>query len=85
MARRRAVREDSGTNRRLAGGGSPLRKLVFANMLWNTAFVVQGLSEMLGITHVHEALPPEIKWIWLIALAGGNLAIHLLMLRRATD
>lgn len=62
-----------------------MRKLVFANMAWNTAFVLQGLSEMLGITNVHEALPPQIKWIWLIALAGGNLAIHLLMLRRATD
>lgn len=62
-----------------------MRKLVFANMAWNTAFVLQGLSEMLGITHVHEALPPEIKWIWLIALAGGNLVIHLMMLRRATD
>src|SRR5439155_18554091 len=64
---------------------SPLRKLVFANMLWNTAFVVQGLSEMVGITHIHEALPPEFKWVWLIALAGGNLVIHLMMLRRATD
>jgi len=36
---------------------------------------------MVGITHIHEALPPEIKWIWLIALAGGNLVIHLMMLR----
>jgi hypothetical protein len=60
-----------------------LRKLIFANMAWNTAFVVQGLSEMLGITDVHSTLPPQIKWIWLIALAGGNLVIHLMMLRKA--
>ena len=62
-----------------------LRKLVFANMAWNTAFVIQAMSEMLGITQVHESLPPQLKWIWLVALAGGNLVIHLLMLRRATD
>ncbi|MBN9061265.1 MAG: hypothetical protein BGP06_05695 [Rhizobiales bacterium 65-9] len=62
-----------------------MRKLVFANMAWNAAFIVQGVSEMLGFTQVHESLPPEIKWIWLIGLAGGNLVIHLLMLRRATD
>lgn len=62
-----------------------LRKLIFANMAWNTAFVIQGASEMLGVTSVHEALPPQMKWIWLIALAGGNLVIHLMMLRRAAD
>lgn len=62
-----------------------MRKLIYANMAWNTAFVLQGLSEMLGFTHVHEALPPQIKWIWLIALAGGNLAIHLMMLRKTSQ
>jgi hypothetical protein len=62
-----------------------LRKLVFANMAWNTFFVLQGLSEMIGITHVHESLPPQLKWIWLVLLAGGNLVIHLMMLQRARD
>ncbi len=69
----------------ITGTGASMRKLIYANMLWNTAFVLQGLSEMAGLTSIHEALPPQIKWIWLIALAGGNLAIHLMMLRRATD
>ncbi|WP_342360917.1 hypothetical protein [Terrarubrum flagellatum] len=62
-----------------------MRKLIFANMGWNTLFVAQGFSEMLGITQVHESLPPQFKWIWLIGLAGGNLVIHLMMLRRAAD
>lgn len=62
-----------------------MRKLVFANMAWNTAFVAQGFSEMLGLTSVHESLPPQLKWIWLIGLAGGNLVIHIMMLRRAAD
>ena len=59
-----------------------MRKLIYANMAWNTAFVLQGLSEMLGVTDFHSALPPQIKWIWLIARAGGNLIIHLMMLRK---
>ena len=59
-----------------------MRKLIIANMLWNTAFVVMGLSEMLGLTNVHEQLPWYLKWIWLCTLAGGNLVIHVLMLRR---
>jgi hypothetical protein len=59
-----------------------VKNLILANMAWNTAFVVMGLSEMLGVTSVHEALPWWLKWIWLCALAGGNLVIHLLMLRR---
>jgi hypothetical protein len=62
-----------------------VRKLIYANMAWNTAFVIQGLSEMLGVTDIHSALPPQIKWIWLIALAGGNLVIHLLMLRKTAS
>ena len=40
-------------------------------------------SEMLGITNVHEMLPWYLKWIWICVLAGGNLFIHMLMLRRA--
>lgn len=62
-----------------------MRKLIIANMLWNTAFVLQGASEMIGLTSIHEALPPQVKWIWLILLAGGNLVIHILMLRKAQD
>lgn len=61
-----------------------MRKLIIANMIYNAAFVAMGLSEMLGITSVHPNLPASVKWIWLIALAGGNLGIHLLMLRRET-
>lgn len=59
-----------------------IRKLVYVNMLLNTAFVLMALSEMLGITSVHEALPWYLKWVWISALAAGNLAIHGTMLRR---
>ncbi|MGB9368999.1 MAG: hypothetical protein WCE79_23585 [Xanthobacteraceae bacterium] len=59
-----------------------MRKLIFANMILNTVFVLMALSEMLGITGVHEALPWYIKWWWICALAGGNLFIHTLMLKR---
>jgi hypothetical protein len=51
-------------------------------MLWNTVFVAMALSEMLGVTAIHEALPWYLKWWWITALAGGNLAIHVMMLRR---
>jgi len=59
-----------------------VKNLVIANMLWNTAFVAMALSEMLGITAIHEALPWYLKWWWITALAGGNLVIHIMMLRR---
>ncbi len=59
-----------------------MRRLIFLNMAWNTAFVLMALSEMLGTTGVHETLPWWFKWWWICALAGGNLVIHLLMLRR---
>jgi hypothetical protein len=59
-----------------------MRRLIFLNMAWNTAFVLMALSEMLGTTEVHETLPWWFKWWWICALAGGNLVIHLLMLRK---
>lgn len=59
-----------------------MRNLVYANMILNTVFVLMALSEMLGVTAVHEALPWYLKWIWICTLAGGNLFIHLLMLRK---
>jgi len=62
-----------------------MRNLVYANMLWNTAFVIMALSEMLGITEVHPNLPWYLKWWWITALAGGNLFIHFLMLRRLRE
>lgn len=55
-------------------------KLVVANMVWNAFFIVMAASEMLGLTQVHENLPWYLKWWWIIALAGGNLVIHLAML-----
>jgi hypothetical protein len=61
---------------------SDLRRYVYANMLLNTVFVLMALSEMLGITGVHETLPWYLKWIWISVLAAGNLAIHTMMLQR---
>lgn len=58
-----------------------MRRYIIANVLWNTAFVIQALSEMLGITTIHPNLPWYLKWWWLIGLAGGNLVIHALMFR----
>ncbi len=54
-------------------------------MILNTVFVLMALSEMLGITGVHEALPWYVKWWWICALAGGNLFIHVLMLRKVEE
>lgn len=59
-----------------------MRKLIWCNVAWNTIFVLMGLSEMVGATAVHPALPGWAKWIWLCALAGGNLVIHALQLAR---
>lgn len=58
-----------------------MRNLILANMIWNTLFVAMAVSEVLGITSVHEALPWYLKWIWITLLAGGNLVIHLMQLR----
>jgi hypothetical protein len=58
-----------------------MRNLIIANMAWNTLFVLMALSEMLGVTSMHEALPWWLKWIWISALAAGNLFIHVLQLR----
>ncbi|MDB5600569.1 MAG: hypothetical protein JWN71_2613 [Xanthobacteraceae bacterium] len=62
-----------------------MRNLILVNMAWNTLFVLMALSEILGITHVHEALPWWLKWIWIAGLAGGNLVIHLMQLRLVRD
>ena len=59
-----------------------MRNLIYANMIFNTAFVLMALAEMLGVTSIHEMLPWYFKWWWICALAGGNLFIHLMMLRR---
>jgi len=34
---------------------------------------------------VHETLPWWFKWWWICALVGGNLVIHLLMLRKTRE
>lgn len=62
-----------------------MRRLIYANIALNTLFVLMALSEMSGITAVHETLPWWLKWWWIITLAGGNLGIHLLMLREMPD
>jgi hypothetical protein len=59
-----------------------MRNLIYANIILNSAFVAMALSEMLGLTSVHEMLPWYLKWIWICVLAGGNLTIHVLMLRK---
>lgn len=59
-----------------------MKRLIVANMAWNTAFVLMALSEVTGFTAVHEALPWWFKWWWIVGLAGGNLAVHVAMLRR---
>jgi hypothetical protein len=58
-----------------------MRNLILANMAWNTLFVLMAVSEVLGVTSVHDALPWYLKWIWITLLAGGNLVIHLMQLR----
>lgn len=58
-----------------------MRRLVIGNMLWNAAFVAMAASEMIGVTSIHESLPWWFKWWWVCALAGGNLLIHVTMLR----
>lgn len=60
-----------------------MRSLIIANMAYNVLFVAMAASELVGLTAVHEALPWWAKWWWICALAGGNLAIHVAMLRRA--
>lgn len=54
-----------------------MRRLILANMTWNGIFILMAASEMLGLTQVHELLPWYFKWWWIVALAGGNLAIHI--------
>jgi hypothetical protein len=80
------IRVGNIANRQYAGQStamlSDLRRYVYANMLLNTFFVLMALSEMLGITGVHETLPWYLKWIWISVLAAGNLAIHVMMLQR---
>lgn len=62
-----------------------MRRLVIANMAWNVLFVLMALSEVTGLTAVHDALPWWLKWWWICALAGGNLAIHAAMLGSCDD
>lgn len=59
-----------------------MKRLIAINVAWNAFFVLMGLSEMIGLTGIHEHLPPWGKWVWLIALAGGNLIIHALQWRK---
>lgn len=58
-----------------------MRSLIIANMGYNFLFVLMAVSEMTGLTSIHEALPWWFKWWWIIVFAGGNLAIHVAMLR----
>jgi hypothetical protein len=59
-----------------------MRNLIIANMAWNALFIAMAASEMLGLTAIHENLPWWFKWWWIVALAGGNLVIHIMQLRR---
>lgn len=59
-----------------------MKKLVLLNMAWNLAFILTAASEMLGVTAIHDGLPWWFKWWWIVALAVGNLLIHVLQLRR---
>lgn len=53
-----------------------IRRLVHANIYWNFLFIIMAGFEMTGLTSIHENLPWWFKWWWIIALAGGNLVIH---------
>lgn len=57
-----------------------MRTLIIINMAWNSFFILMAVSEMLGLTVVHEGLPWYLKWWWIIALAAGNLVIHVVEL-----
>lgn len=62
-----------------------LKRLVIANIVWNSIFILMMCSELAGITNIHETLPWWLKWIWGISLAFGNAFIHTwqwLVLRR---
>jgi|GEM_PF-2637565 hypothetical protein len=59
-----------------------MKTLIVANMAWNAFFILMAASEMLGLTQVHEGLPWYLKWWWVIALAIGNLGIHIAMLAK---
>lgn len=58
-----------------------MKNLVWSNVAFNTAFIVMAFSEMTGATNIHETLPWWFKWWWIVALAAGNLFIHILQLR----
>jgi hypothetical protein len=62
-----------------------MKRLIIANMVWNSIFIAMAASEMIGLTGVHEALPWWFKWWWICALAGGNLVIHILQLRKVAE
>lgn len=57
-------------------------QLIIINMLWNALFIAMALSEVIGATAIHDGLPWWAKWWWIAALAGGNLVIHIVQLRR---
>ncbi len=57
-----------------------MRTSIIVNMAWNGFFILMAASEMLGLTQVHESLPWYFKWWWIVALAGGNLVIHVVQL-----
>lgn len=59
-----------------------MKRLIHLNMAWNALFILMGLSEMFGLTGMHEQLPSWGKWVWFIVLAGGNLVIHIAELRK---
>lgn len=60
-----------------------MRRLILLNIAWNGLFILMAASEMIGLTSVHASLPWWFKWWWIVALAGGNLAIHVVQLRRS--
>lgn len=50
-----------------------IARLILINMGWNSIFILMMLSELVGMTHVHE-------WVWRVSLGIGNLVIDVVML-----
>ena len=45
-------------------------------VVFNVLFLLMFLSEVLGVTDIHERLPWWAKWAWVSVLAVGNLILR---------
>jgi hypothetical protein len=45
-------------------------------VVFNVLFLIMFLSEVLGVTDIHERLPWWAKWAWVSVLAIGNLILR---------